>query len=321
MRRRDFIAGLIATSGTCAVRAAEPDRVYKIAACRFSPPFWAGFQESLRQLGYIAGKNLIINRCADEKQPDSAIARELLLAKPDVIALGIDSHLISEVSKAAYPAPVVAVIPSVAAGLVRNIARPEGNITGFTADAGIEMQGKHLDILRQAVPSLSRVAYLSERSDWEGAWGRAIVDAGRASGIDIIGVSLEASAEEPEYRRAFETMTAQSAQALVFNGLPPNFSHRELIADLALQHRLPSIGWFVEVVEHGHGLLCYTPDYSGWPYRLAQLVDQVLRGAKVEDIPVSQPTKFILAINLKTAAALGLQIPSALIAQADKVVE
>jgi putative ABC transport system substrate-binding protein len=322
MRRRDFLAGSLAAFAPAAVRAAEADKVYRLATCKFSPWFWPRFLDSLRQLGFVEGKNLVIDRCADENMADYGdIARAMLLAKPDVIAVGIDSQFISHVAKQAYPVPVVAVIPSLAAGLVSNIAKPEGNITGITADAGIEMQGKHLDILRQALPRVARVAYLSDRGDWEGAWGRAVLAAGQASGITIIGVPLEASAGEGEYRRAFETMTQQSAEALMYNGLPPNFNHRELIADLALQYRLPSIGWFVEVVENGHGLLAYSPDISNWPARLAQSVVQVLRGTKVADIPVSQPDIFVLAVNLKTAKSLGVQIPPALIVQADKVIE
>jgi putative ABC transport system substrate-binding protein len=184
-----------------------------------------------------------------------------------VIAFALDHQLISEVAKAAYPTPVVALIPSVAAGLVRNMARPEGNITGVTLDAGIEMQGKQLDLLRQAVPSISRVAYLSNVDDWNGAWGHAFLDAGEASGTSIIGAPVERSAGEPEFRKAFETMVQQSAQGLVFNGLPPNFNNRNLIADLALEYRLPSICWTIDTVERGHGLMslqstCRQPNRS-----------------------------------------------------------
>jgi len=113
------------------------------------------------------------------------------------------------------------------------------------------MQGKQLDILRQAVPSIARVAYLSNRDDWEGAWGHAILEAGRASGISIIGIPLESSAGEVEYRQAFETMAQQSAEALIFNGLPPNLNHRDLIAKLALEYRFPAIEWDVDLVEKG----------------------------------------------------------------------
>jgi putative tryptophan/tyrosine transport system substrate-binding protein len=230
-------------------------------------------------------------------------------------------QFISQFAKETSTIPIVADIPSLDVGIVRNPARPEGNITGVTGDAGIEMQGKHLDLLRQAAPSASRVAYLSNRYDWEGAWGRAIVEAGRASGISIIGIPMDHWAEDEDYYQAFEIMAQRSADALVVNGLGGNFTHRQLIADLALKHRLPFIGWFPDVVENGRGLLSYTGDLSDLPERMADVVGQVLRGTKIADIPVSQPTKFVLSINLKTAKALGLEIPAGLIARADEVIE
>lgn len=321
MRRRELLAGWLATTTVSALRAAEPNKVYRLAFCFFRPQTGTPLSDRLRQLGYAEGKNLIVDRYVPEDHDFAEIARNMVQTKPDVIVLGADNKLISQIAKEAPTIPIVAVIPSLAAGHVRNIARPEGNITGIAADAGIEMQGKQLDILRQAVPSVSRVAYLSNRDDWEGAWGHAVQQAGEASQISIIGIPMEHSAEEPEYRRAFETMVQQSVQALIFNGLPPNFNHREIISELAFKYRLPSICWSLDTVEYAHGLLSYAPDYSDFPERLADLVSQVLQGTKIADVPVQQPTKFILAINLKTAKALGLQIPPTLLAQANKVIE
>lgn len=330
MRRRDLLAGLLATTTASALRAAEPNKVYRMAFCvhfGFSmppAPFTAILFKRLRQLGYIEGKNLIVDRYAAEDRPEryAEIAGNAVRAKPDVIVVSFDNQLISQVAKETSTIPIVAIMPSLDAGMVRNVARPEGNITGIAADAGIEMQGKHLDILRQAVPSASRVAYLSNRYDWEGAWGLAVVEASRKSGISIVGIPMDHWADEEDYRRAFETITQQRADALMFNGLGSNFTHRQLIADLALKDRLPSIGWFPDVVENGHGLLCYAGDFSeGSREHLADAVDQVLRGIKIADIPVYQPTKFILAINLKTAKMLGLTIPPSLLARADEVIE
>jgi putative ABC transport system substrate-binding protein len=323
MRRRCFLAGLLAT-GASALWAAEPNKVHRLALALLSsnPTFRMRFLDRLQQLGYIEGKNLIIDRyIVDGRSNYAEIARDIVRSTPDVIAVSLDNRFISQIAKEAYPIPVVALIPSIAAGLVHNVSHPEGNITGVTLDAGIEMQGKQLDILRQAVPSISRVAYLSNQDDWEGAWGRAMLDAGKALGISIVGVPLAPTAGEEEYRKAFETLAQRSAQALVFNGLPPNFQHRAFIAKPAAEYRLPSIGWALDVVEEGHGFLSYAPDYSGLPEQWVDVIDKVLRGSKVADIPVSQPTKFILAINLKTAKLLGLQVPPALVAQADKVVE
>ena len=322
MKRRALLAGLLATTTASALPAAEANKVYRLAASGFSRPFWTGILDGLHQLGYTEGENLVADQYDVKGLPDFAgVARNMLRTKPDVIVLGPDNQLISQIANEASTIPIVAVIPSLAAGLVRNIARPEGNITGITGDAGIEMQGKQLDILQQAIPSISRIAYLSNRDDWEGPWGHAVQAAGAASGTSIIGIPVEHSADEPEYRRVFETMVQRSAEALIVSGLPPNFYHRELISELAFEYRLPSICWFVDTVKNAHGLLSYAPDYSDFPDRVAKSVDKVLKGTKIADIPVFQPTKFILAINLKTASALGLQIPSRLLAQADEVIE
>ncbi|MGV7219776.1 ABC transporter substrate-binding protein [Bradyrhizobium sp. UFLA05-112] len=328
MRRRDLLAGLLATITATALRAAEPKRVYRLALCwhfAVQPrgPFASRMFDRLRQLGYIEGKNLVANTYFAENRPEryAEIARDVVQAKPDVIMTSWDNQFISQFAKETFTIPIAAMFPSFDAGLVRNMARPEGNITGVAMDAGIEMQGKHLDILRQAVPSASRIAYLSSRYDWEGAWGHAVVEAGRNSGISIIGVSMDHWAEEEDYRRAFETMAQQSADALMFNGLGGNWTYRNLIAELALKYRFPSIGWSPDVVENGPGLLSYAADLSDLPDRMAEQLNLVLKGTKIEDIPVYQPTKFILAINLKTAKTLGLEIPASLLASADEVIE
>ena len=327
----DFERKSFCTSRSAAADAQQPGRVYRIAVAAGSSPVsqinetgptFGPFFKELRRLGYIEGKNLVVLRFSAAGELNFAeLARKVVRAKPDVIAVGLLNRLISQIAKEAYPIPVVAAIPSVAAGPVHNIARPEGNITGVALDAGLEMQGKQLDFLRRAVPLISRVAYLSNRNDWEGAWGHAILEAGKASGISIIGIPLERSAGDYEYRKAFETMAQHSAEGLVYNGLPPNFANRALIAELASKYRLPSIGWALDVVEEGRGLLSYAPDYSVTMVQWADMIDKVFKGAKVADIPVTQPTKFILAINLKTAKSLGLHIPPALIVQADKVIE
>jgi putative tryptophan/tyrosine transport system substrate-binding protein len=330
MRRRHFLAGLLATTGAGALWAAEPNRVYRLAICEaieVTHPLenwvWSTMFAHLGQLGYTEGKNLMVERYNAKGQAEhyAEIARNVVQANPDVIVVSLNHQLTAQVAKATSKIPIITAIGSADSGIVRNINRPEGNITGIIFDAGIEMQGKHLDLLRQAVPAASRVAYLSNRYDWEGAWGRAVLKAGRQSGISIIGVTVEDSAGEEEYRQAFETMAQQSADALVANGLFPNYLYRELIAELALKHRLPSITWWPDLVEKGQVPIAYAANFPDFPERLADLVGQVLNDVRVADIPLAQPTKFILAINLKTAKALGLEIPPALIAQADKVIE
>jgi putative ABC transport system substrate-binding protein len=330
MRRRDFLAGLLATIGPGALSAAEANKVYRLAVCSqfgmdsFATPFWMLLFNRLPQMGFTEGKNLIVDRYAVEGRPEryEEVARSMVQAKPDVIALGFDHQLILQVAKETTTIPIVATFGDpVAAGIVKSMARPERNITGVSLDAGIEMQGKHLDILRQAVPSASRVAYLSNRAEWEGAWGQAVREAGQRSGVSIIGMPMERSAGEPEYRQAFETMAQQSVDALMANGLPPNVGHRELILELAVKYRLPSITWWTDIAESGQVFLAYAPDYPYYLLRWADEVGRTLKGVAPAEIPIQQPTKLILAVNLKTAKAIGLDVPSTLISSADRVIE
>ena len=209
MRRRDFLAGLLATTTATTLRAAEQNKVHRLAVCSqsgmdsFAGTFWIILFNRLTQMGFTEGKNLIVDRYATEGRPEryEEVARKIVQAKPDVIALGFDHQFILQVANETTAIPIVATFGDpVAAGIVKNMARPERNITGVSLDAGIEMQGKHLEILRQAVPSASRVAYLSNRAEWEGAWGQAVREAGQRSGVSIIGIPMERSAREPEYR-------------------------------------------------------------------------------------------------------------------------
>jgi putative ABC transport system substrate-binding protein len=330
MRRWELLVGLLATTTASRLRAAELNKVYRLAVCSqfgmdgFATTFWMLLFNRLPQMGFTEGKNLIVDRYAAEGRPEryEEIARSMVQAKPDVIALGFDHLLILQVAKETTTIPIVASFGDpVAAGLVKNMARPERNITGVSLDAGIEMQGKHLEILHQAVPSASRVAYLSNRAEWEGAWGQAARDAGHRLGVSVIGISMERSAEEPEYRQAFETMAQQSVEALMANGFPPNFEHRELILGLAVKYRLPSITWWTDIAESGQVFLAYAPDYPHYFRLWADEVGQALNGVAPADIPIQQPTKLILAINLKTAKAIGLDVPETLISSADRVIE
>jgi putative tryptophan/tyrosine transport system substrate-binding protein len=329
MRRRDLLAGLLATTAASALQAAQQNKIHHLAVCSqqetdFSIPPWAWLFDKLQQMGFKEGKNLIVDRYATEGQPDryEVVARKIVQAKPDVIALGFDHKLILQVAKETTTIPIVATFGDpVAAGIVKNMARPEGNVSGVSLDAGIEMQGKHLEILREAVPSASRIAYLSNRGEWEGAWGQAARDAGQRGGVSIIGISMERSASDADYRQAFETMAQQSVQALMANGLPPNFEHRELILELAMKYRLPSITWWTDVAGIERTLLSYGPDGEYYFRLWADEVGQTLNGVAPADIPIQQATKLMLTINLKTAKAIGLDVPATLILRADRVIE
>jgi putative tryptophan/tyrosine transport system substrate-binding protein len=329
MRRRALLAGLLATAALSSVRADDARKMHRIAVCTpfseavWSDPFRLAFFDELRRLGHIEEMNLVVDRyaAADRSENYPQIVRDVLQSKPDLIVIFLSHELTLQFGQATSSTPIVASMGDpVAAGIVTNLARPEANITGIAADAGIEMQGKHLELLMEAVPSASRVAYLSPRLQWEGAWGRAVAEAGKRFGISIIGMPMEESAKEPEYRQAFATMAQQRADALMVNGFGTNQTYQRLIAELALQYRLPSIYWLPTALEMG-GLMVYAPDYISQIRRLADQVDQVLKGTKPGDIPIYQPTKFSLAVNLKAAKALGLEIPATLLAQADRLIE
>jgi putative ABC transport system substrate-binding protein len=327
MRRRDLLAGLLATTAASTLHAAEQNKVYRLAACSpnnwsFSRPPWMLLFNRLQQIGFVEGKNLVVDRYVTEGQPEryAEVARNIVQGKPDVIALWFDHQFILRVAEETSTIPIVATFGDpVAAGIVKNMARPERNITGVSLDAGIEMQGKHLEILHEAVPSASRIAYLSNRAEWEGAWGQAVRDAAHRSGVSIIGISMERSAGE--YRQAFETMAQQKVEALMANGLPPNSEYRELILELMVKHRLPSITWWTDLAERQGIFLAYAPDYPYYFGRWADEVGQVLNGVAPRDIPIQQPTKLMLMINLKTAKAIGLDVPATLTLRADKVIE
>jgi putative ABC transport system substrate-binding protein len=329
VRRRDLLVGLLASTTTTTLRAAEQDKVHHLAVCSqfgmdsFSNAIWTRFFKRLPEIGFVEGKNLIIDRYATEGRPEryTEIARKIVQGKPDVIALGFDHQFILQVARETTTIPIVATFGDpVAAGIVENMARPERNITGVSLDAGIEMQGKHLDILRQAVPSASHIAYLSNRAEWEGAWGQAVREAGQRSGVSIFGIPMERSAGELEYQQAFETMAQKAVEALMANGLPPNYEYRELILQLAVRYRLPSITWWPDQLEK-QSFLSYAPDYPYYLRIWADDVGRALNGVAPADIPIEQPTKLVLAINLKTAKAIGLDVPATLVLRADKVIE
>jgi putative tryptophan/tyrosine transport system substrate-binding protein len=293
------------------------------SAAIWSDPLRTAFFEELRRRGYLETTNLIIDLYAADGKSDRypQIVRDVLQSGPDVIVVFLSHELTIQFGRATSSIPIVASMGDpVAAGIVKNLARPEANITGVAADAGIEMQGKHLELLKEAVPSASRVAYLSPRAQWEGAWGQAAVEAGKAMGISILGMPMEALAEEPQYRLAFETMAREHADALMVNGFGTNQTYQQLIAELAVKYRLPSIYWLPNAVDMG-GLMVYAPDYPLLMRSMADQVDEVLKGTKPGAIPINQPTKFSFGINLKTAQALGLALPATLLAQADRVIE
>jgi putative ABC transport system substrate-binding protein len=278
------------------------------------------FQQGLHELGYVQGKNIAIEeRWAEEKWnrlPD--LASDLVRLKVDVIVTGI-VPAIQAAQRATKTIPIVMAIVAdpVATGLVTNIARPGGNITGLSMIAS-EVVGKQLELLRDAVPRISRVAVLWDPDNPGNVpQVRAAETAGQALHMPLQLVAVRAPSEVDQ---AFATITAGRADGLLLVVDAMLLSRRHRIGQLAITHRLPSVSGARQYAEGG-GLLSYGVNAAALYGRAARYVDKILKGAKPGDLPIEQPTQFDLVINMKTARALGLTIPRSLLLRVDQVIE
>jgi len=215
---------------------------------------------------------------------------------------------------------VTLVIDPIAIGLVASIARPGGNITGITIAGGLEIIGKRIGLLVEAVPKLSSLGYLATRSYWEDARGEAAREAAKRAGISLKVALLGSALNEAEYQRVFMSMEQDRVSAFVVSEEPEHVTNRATIVELAAKGRIPTIYPFREFVEDG-GLMAYSINQVDVYRRVASLIGKILGGANPGDIPFYQPTKFELSINLKTAKALGLEMPAMLLGRADEVIE
>jgi ABC-type uncharacterized transport system substrate-binding protein len=278
------------------------------------------FRREFRALGYVEGKNIAFEYRDAEGKPDRlpAVADELVRLKVDVIVTASTAGALAA-KNATRTIPIVfySAGDPVATGLVDSLARPGGNITGFTVISAV-LAGKRLELLKETIPKLSRVAVLWNPRDPGPAqqWKESQVPA-RELGLQLH--SMEVSSAD-KYEDAFTAATkARSAALAVTLHTLANFNQKR-IADLAARNRLPAIYPRGDYVESG-GLMSYGPDQSESYRRAASMVDKILKGTKPADIPVEQPTKFELVINLKTAKALGLTIPPVVMMRAEKVIK
>jgi putative ABC transport system substrate-binding protein len=276
-------------------------------------------RQRLRDLGYVEGRDIRFEiRAANEdfeRLPD--LAADLVRSGVDLI-VAVSSPAIRAAENATSTIPIVMVSGTdpVAGLLVASLARPDSNVTGVTTFLP-ELAGKRLEVLRECVPGLRRVAVLANlRNPSSAAAARETEAAGRAMGLEI----QVADARLPEqYPEAFASITRGGARAVFVTTDPVLSSNRERIIQLASSHRLPAVYEWREIVEAG-GLLAYGPSLAEVNTRLAGYVDRILKGAKPADLPVERPTRFELAVNLRTAAALGITIPAAVVARAERVI-
>jgi putative tryptophan/tyrosine transport system substrate-binding protein len=217
--------------------------------------------------------------------------------------------------------PVVAVVADpVAFGIISNLARPGGNITGVSVDGGVEILGKRLELLREIVPTAAKVAYLASRRLWEAPDATALREAAQRLKIALIGPPLDAPIHDAEYRRVLAAMSRDGADALVVGDQVDNTVNRRLIVELAENVRLPAIYPYRDFIDSG-GLIAYSVEIRDILRHSADQIDEIIKGAKPGDIPFYQPIKFVLTLNLKTAKALGITVPPTLLIAADEVIE
>ncbi len=330
MKRRAFITliGAAALAWPLAARAQQkPMPVIGFLSSGLPDPGAsnvAAFRQGLRELGYIEDRNILIEyRWAEGKvERFPVLAAELVALRVDVIVTAGGTLAVLAAKQATTSLPIVfsAVGDPVAEGLVTSLARPGSNVTGLSVVA-TDLVGKWLELLKQVVPGVSVVALLLKPDAMpdrakEVRLKEADVSA-RALGMQLQVVEARGPAD---FDRAFSDMSAKGAGALVVLSTPAFEIGRQRIVDLAAKNRLPTVYSYRYYVDIG-GLMSYGPNLADLHRRAAAYVDKILKGAKPSDLPVQQPTKFELVINLKTANALGLTVPPTLLAQADDVIE
>jgi len=333
VRRREFITLLGgAAAWPLAARAQQAAKRQRIAIFHPAIPTthltetgggsaWRAFFGELRRLGYVEGENLIIERYSAEGHHEryADLVREIVTRNPDVIVTGTNPVVIA-FKAATSTIPVVAfMLDPLHAGLVTSLGRPGGNLTGITLDAGIEIWGKRLAVLKEAIPSIAKASFLGMREGWEGTSGQVLRDAGSRLGISLT-FMLPQKGTPSEIERVFAEIEQQRPDAVLVSGEGDLYANRMLIAELAAKTRLPTICPYRDYVEAG-ALMGYAVDLAELLRRMADDVHQILKGTKPADIPIYQPTKFELLINLKTVKALSLTLPPALLARADAVIE
>jgi putative tryptophan/tyrosine transport system substrate-binding protein len=328
MERRTFLVtlGLSVLAAPLGAEAQQAGKLWRIGYLQTQhretqSQLIQAFEEGLRERGYTLGRDVVIEyRFAEgrvERLPE--LAADLVRLKVDVIVTGVNPVIIAA-KKATTTIPIVMAgsFNPVEQGLVASLAHPGGNVTGLTLDAGAEILTKRLQLLREINPKLSRVAALSGIGmSYNPSQVGVLEDAGRGLGITILPVAFRGADDVGD---AFAEIRRARAGGLIVFGGPLVRDQRASIASLAVKNRLPAIYTDTQFVRDG-GLMSYGASAADQWRRAAGYVDRILKGAKPADLPVEQPTKFELVINLKTAKALGLTIPQSLLLRADEVIQ
>jgi putative tryptophan/tyrosine transport system substrate-binding protein len=327
MRRRQFIAlvgGVAAWSFTA--RAQQPQPTRRIGVLQAGAESDSDYQarttalkQALQQLGWIEGSNVRIDYrfAAGDAERTRRYAAELVALAPDVLFANATTQVLAlQQATRTIPIVFVSVADPVGAGMVESLARPGGNVTGFTLfEYG--MSAKWLEILKQIVPGVTRVAVPRDQSIASVAQFAAIQSVAQSLGVDLHPIGLRDAAE---IERAISAFSRASNDGLIVTANPLANLHRGLIIRLAAKYRLPAVYSAATFVTDG-GLISYGPDRIDQYRRAAGYVDRILKGEKPADLPIQAPTKFELVVNLKTAKALGLTVPPALLSTATEIIE
>jgi len=329
MKRREFITlfGCAAATWPFAARAQQPNRMRLIGVLQGltaddaqGKVRFAAFQQELQQLGWTDGHNVRFNHRWGGGNADvmRRQAEELLALAPDVI-LTTGGHATELMLKATRTVPVVfTVVPDpVGSGLVARLSRPDGNATGFM-QFEYSLSGKWLELLKQIAPGVTRAAVLRDPTVTAGIGQFAVIQAVAPSvGVEVSPIDTNNAAE---IERAVSDFAREPNGGLISTASASGITQRELIVSLAARHKLPAVYFNRDNVSIG-GLISYGADFTDMYRRAASYVDRILKGEKPADMPVQAPTKYELVINLKTAKTLGIEIPAALLARADELIE
>jgi putative tryptophan/tyrosine transport system substrate-binding protein len=320
VKRRAFIAGLGSAAAWPLAASPQPvNRIQRIGVLLPLPPaIMAGFFDELRQLGFVEGQNLFVDRRGFSARYDQfpVIAAELVNSKVDVILCGGDAA-IRAAQQATQTIPILAVADDmVGAGLVESLARPGGNTSGISILAG-DLDGKRQEVLLDLVPNIRRLAALADGQTTTARQFEVLRDAARVRGVEL---SIHTVDRPENIVPAIDAAREAGAEAL--NVLASALLHENsrIIIERTVALRMPTVYQWVDIAEQG-GLVAYGPHFSEIFRQWARQLVKVFAGIKPADLPVEQPTKFELAINLKAAAGIGLKVPPAFLARADEVIE
>ncbi len=285
-----------------------------------SSPYFRVLFETLRRRGWIEGKTFAVDRYGQEhvgaSQPD--LSETVLRGKPDVIYAIAGAAFLKSV---AATVPVVALSNDpIAMGLIQNLARPGGNITGMSVDVGPLLHGKRIELLREAFPALSELIYVNHRASWDGFMGAALRAAAEQAGVRLLPKLIDAPAGEQDYRRAIAESPRAAGNAIMIGDSPMALRYGAAIVAAVAEAKLPAMYAFLESVEAG-GLMAYWFDLKELNRRAADNIDAILRGTPPGEIPYYQATTFGLSINLATAKAQGITFPPSILGRADQVIE